>query len=86
MPHLWLPLVTSGCLCRYLTESGHSLAARERGFPFYGNSWAPFNREPELRAHIARPAFVPDSMPEEPEAALRLSNDFTKVCTPCLPP
>ena len=36
---------------RYLTEAephGHSLAARERGFPFYGNSWAPFNAEPEL--------------------------------------
>ena len=67
---------------RYLTEAepqGHSLAARERGFPFYGNSWAPFNAEPELAAHISRPAFVPDSMPEEPEGARRLSNDFTKV-------
>ena len=72
---------------RYLTEAephGHSLAARERGFPFYGNSWAPFNAEPELAGHISRPAFVPDSMPEEPEGARRLSNDFTKVLGPGL--
>ena len=70
---------------RYLTEAephGHSLAARERGFPFYGNSWAPFNAEPELAGHISRPSFVPDSMPEEPEGARRLSNDFTKVRGP----
>ncbi len=63
----------------YVTQPGHKLAARERGQPFYGNSWCPFNSHPELASHISRPAFVQDSMPQEPESALTMSNNFTKV-------
>ena len=57
----------------------HDLQRRERGRPFYGNSWCPFNDNQELCQHIARPYFVPDSMPEDTPEARKMSNCFTKI-------
>ena len=78
------PMQTVQCSLRQFTgylASGrsHPLAARERGQPFYGNSWCPFNDHPELCGHIARPYFVQDSMPEDTAESRRMSNNFTKI-------
>lgn len=71
---------TLGQFIGYLTSGrSHPLAARERGQPFYGNSWCPFNDHPELCEHIARPYFVQDSMPEDSAESRRMSNNFTKI-------
>ena len=71
--------VTIGEFCDYMTSPHHgSIASAERDSPFYGNSWSPLLAHEEMRGHIGRPYFVPDSVPADGDFA-RLDRSFTKV-------
>ena len=80
-PRMHTLRTTLGDFIDYMQQPHHYIAEQERDSPFYGNSWAPFIDHETLRAHISRPYFVPDDIPESetsPDHA-RLDHSLTKV-------